>query len=96
MITVHREYRVSTKPEQYAHVEINPVGQLDVEMMGEQKHYVADFEHLSFSSHSHGVLIECQKVNSPWKMMLEKADAQELRHLVEDAQEEFEILMRDL
>lgn len=79
MITVHRDYRVSIKPERYAHVEINPVGKLDVEIKGQRQHYVADFEQLAFSSDEQGVALVCQKAHSPWKVMLATADAQELK-----------------
>ncbi|ELV8811293.1 hypothetical protein QNE21_002073 [Vibrio vulnificus] len=96
MITVHRDYRVSIKPERYAHVEINPVGKLDVEIKGQRQHYVVDFEQLAFSSDEQGVALVCQKAYSPWKVMLATADAQELKSLVKEAQEEYEILMRDL
>ncbi len=96
MITVHRDYCLSRRPDLHAHIEVNPVGKLKVELVELQKCHSTEFDDLSFESWGSETRI-CGKENAhKWQFKLAESDAKELSHLVEEASEEYEILMSDL
>ncbi len=50
MITVHRRYRVAGKPQLHAHVGVNPLGKLSVDVLETHQHHVAEFEQVKFEN----------------------------------------------
>lgn len=96
MITVHRHYRVAGKPQLHAHIEVNPLGRLCVDVMETHQHHVAEFEQVKFEKQSGHTRIVSTNKKRPWQLSLEEPDARELSHLIEDATDELERLMNDL
>ncbi|NOH47971.1 hypothetical protein F0262_07860 [Vibrio rotiferianus] len=96
MITVHREYCLSNSPDLHAHVEVNPVGKLEVEIVELHEHHTTEFDDLSFESSGAKTRICGKEDTVPWQFNLAKTDALELSHLVDEANEEYETLMSDL
>ncbi|PFG57920.1 hypothetical protein ATG66_0420 [Vibrio sp. ES.051] len=96
MIAVHRDYRLSNSSGLHAHVEVNPVGKLEVEIVELQERHTTEFDNLSFESCGCETRICGQDETTPWQVNLAVTDALELSHLVEEANEEYEILMNDL
>ncbi|MCG9577041.1 hypothetical protein [Vibrio tubiashii] len=96
MISVHREYELIDVNHSHAHVEINPIGLIDVEIMENKQHHQAEFSELSFQKVG-GHTRLCGKQNKkPWQLELDNKDAEEINRLIDQASEEFETLMRDL
>ncbi|MBR9788314.1 MAG: hypothetical protein GYB40_10300 [Vibrionaceae bacterium] len=96
MIAIHRDYCLSRRPDLHAHVEVNPVGKLKVEIVELQQCHSTAFDDLSFENRGNETCI-CGKENAaPWQFKLAVSDAKELSHLVEEASEEYETLMNDL
>ncbi len=50
MIAVHRDYCLSNSSELHAHVKVNPVGKLEVEIVELQERHITEFDDLSFES----------------------------------------------
>ena len=96
MIAVHREYCLSNSPDLHAHVEVNPVGKLEVEIVELRERHITEFEDLSFESRGVQTRICGKEDTVPWQFNLAKTDALELSHLVDEANEEYETLMSDL
>ncbi|NMS01521.1 hypothetical protein HKB36_00540, partial [Vibrio parahaemolyticus] len=48
MIAVHRDYCLSNSSELHAHVKVNPVGKLEVEIVELQERHTTEFDDLSF------------------------------------------------
>ncbi|GIA97768.1 hypothetical protein [Vibrio cholerae] len=96
MITVHRQYRVAGKPQLHAHVEVNPLGKLSVDVLETHQHHVAEFEQVKFEKQQGHVRIVSTNQKRPWQIALEAPDAQDLEHLMQDATNEYEQLMIDL
>ena len=96
MIAVHREYCLSNSPDLHAHVEVNPVGKLEVEIVELQERHITEFEDLSFESRGAQTRICGKEDTVLWQFILAKTDALELSHLVDEANEEYETLMSDL
>ncbi|CAE6943651.1 hypothetical protein ACOMICROBIO_LMKGKHOH_04731 [Vibrio sp. B1FIG11] len=44
MIAVHREYCLSNSPDLHAHVEVNPVGKLEVEIVELQERHITSLK----------------------------------------------------
>ncbi|GLR05656.1 hypothetical protein GCM10007906_32440 [Vibrio hyugaensis] len=96
MIAVHREYCLSNSPDLHAHVEVNPVGKLEVEIVELHEHHTTEFDDLSFENQGGETRIYGKENTVPWQFNLAKTDALELSHLVDEANEEYETLMSDL
>ncbi len=96
MIVVHRDYCLSRRPDLHAHIEVNPVGKLKVEIIELQKCHSTEFDDLSFESRGNETRICGSENADKWQFKLAASDALELSHLVEEASEEYEILMSDL
>ncbi|KLN64866.1 MULTISPECIES: hypothetical protein [Vibrio] len=96
MIAVHRDYELVGMNHSHAHIEINPTGLIDVEIMENKLHLQAEFSELSFKKVG-GHTRLCGKQNKkPWQVELENKDAEEINRLIDAASEEYETLMRDL
>ncbi|MDF2152702.1 hypothetical protein [Vibrio sp. CAU 1672] len=96
MIAVHREYCLSNRPGLHAHVEVNPVGKLEVEIVELHEHHTTEFDDLSFESRGGETRVCGKEATKPWQVKLAATDALELSHLIDEANEELETLMRDL
>ncbi|MEI8634374.1 hypothetical protein P4S72_24845 [Vibrio sp. PP-XX7] len=99
MIKVHRDYLTRDKHHRRAHVEVNPVGYLDIDIIGRNECYHCDFEYIYFENSGEKTKVighEQGKNNKVWQLMLSDQDARELTHLIEEANETYELLMKDL
>lgn len=96
MITVHREYSLQNCLGLHANVEINPTGKLDVNIVELDEYHSTDFCDLSFESHGGATRVCGKEGATPWQVNLARKDALELSYLVDEANEEYEILMSDL
>ena len=96
MLAVHRDYCLSSSPNLHAHVEVNPVGKLEIDIVELHEHHTTEFDDLSFESCGAQTRICGKEDTVSWHFNLTKTDALELSHLVEEANEEYETLMSDL
>ncbi len=96
MIAVHRDYCLSRRPDLHAHIEVNPVGKLRVEIVELQECHSTEFNDLSFENHGNETRVCGRDDENKWQFKLAISDADELSHLVDAANEEYEILMNDL
>lgn len=96
MIAIHRDYCLSRNPGLHAHIEVNPVGKLKVEIVEQQESHTTAFDDLSFVSSGGETRVSGKDDSTSWHFNLANSDARELSHLVEEASEEYEILMNDL
>ncbi|MGP8305937.1 hypothetical protein [Vibrio sp. YIC-376] len=96
MIAVHRDYCLSRHPDLHAHIEVNPVGKLNVEIVELHECHSTAFDDLSFECRGRETSICGKDSADNWQLKLAASDAIELSHLVEEASEEYEILMNDL
>lgn len=96
MITVYREYPLSNHPNLHARVEVNPIGQLDIEIVELCEKHSSEFDHLSFESKGSAICVCGKDQLSAWQLSLTNGDGQELSLLIDKANEEYETLMRDL
>ncbi|MEF1172551.1 hypothetical protein [Vibrio sinaloensis] len=94
MISVHRDYQLHDQ--NHAHVEINPVGLLDVDIKENKVHHQAEFSELSFRKVGQHTRLSAQGEQKPWQLELTNKDAEEINRLIDSANEELETLMRDL
>lgn len=96
MIAIHRKYSLSNRPNLHARFEVNPIGRLEVEIVELHERHSTEFEDLSFKSRGNTIEVCGKEERVPWQCGLAATDAQELSSLVEEANEEYEVLMRDL
>lgn len=96
MIAVQRQYSLPNTPELHARFAVNPIGKLEVEIIELNEHHSTDFEDLSFESKGCSIEVCGKEQAVPWRYDLTINDALELSTLVEEANEEYETLMRDL
>ncbi|WP_194437919.1 hypothetical protein [Vibrio fluminensis] len=96
MIATHRKYCLSNRPNLHAHFEVNPIGKLDVEIIELQEHHTTEFDDLTFKSKGNCIEVSGKEHSVPWQCNLAVSDALELSTLIEEANEEYEVLMRDL
>ncbi|MGL6261408.1 hypothetical protein [Vibrio sp. WXL103] len=99
MITKHRDYLIPNTKSFHAHVEINPVGEVDIDIIESRKHYHSSLEKLKFEPKGEKVkVVGCDESGGRkvWQLTLASTDALDLNHVIEEANDEYEILMRDL
>ncbi|CAM3585907.1 hypothetical protein VA7868_04314 [Vibrio aerogenes CECT 7868] len=97
MITVHRNYFMHDQNHNKAHFQVNPVGHLDIDIIGRNKFYHCELENVFFESQGERTKVTGREPGKrTWHVMLSTRDAAELTHLIEDAHEQFEVLMKDL
>ncbi|SHF07351.1 hypothetical protein [Vibrio gazogenes] len=98
MITIHRDYLlVHRGNKDHAHVKVNPVGHIDIELNSCQACYHSAFDDVHFEKTGQKTkLTGNDHSSSPWQVMLSDNDAKELNHLIEEANDVYETLMRDL
>lgn len=96
MISVHRDYQLQDKDHLHAHIEINPIGLLDVEIIENKQRHQAEFNDVSFKKIDGHTRLCAKQATKPWQLALTNRDAEEINRLIDAASEEFETLMRDL
>jgi len=100
MFAKHRSYVLVEKRHHHAHLTVNPIGILFIEIAEEHKKLEAEFEDLLFESNGKTTGLVCIKHGKQkhkcWHVVLSCDDAKELTKLINEAREEYEILMRDL
>ncbi|MCK6265455.1 hypothetical protein KP803_19530 [Vibrio sp. ZSDE26] len=96
MISVHRSYQLQDTNHPIAHIEVNPVGILDIEIKEKDIRHKTELSDVVFKPS--GVFTKlCGRENQKqWELELAVNDASELNKLIGDAHEEYEMLMRDL
>lgn len=100
MLAEYREFILLDSRARHANIRVIPTGVLEVSIQDENDKMQAEFAQLLFSSTGEKTelvcrnSVSCDDVN--WYLELSNADARELLQLIEQAEEEFEILMRDL
>ena len=100
LLTERRHYTLPGKKALHADVAVIPTGELEVDIKEKKDHLTAEFEELHFCCGRQQTDLVCQDQVGDhairWHIYLAKQDAEELEQLIENAEEEFEILMRDL
>lgn len=100
MLAEHRQFILPGQRERHANVTVIPTGELEVNIQEDANQLQAEFEELYFYSADNGTELVCkEQLGSDavrWHLHLANEDARELAKLIEMAEEEFEILMRDL
>lgn len=100
MYAKYRSYTLAGKSHLHAHLAVSPSGFLHVEIVENHRNLDAEFEDLCFENHGDTCGVDCVEHCQPkhkcWHIDLSRNDAKELTLLIDDAKEEYEILMRDL
>nr|WP_086937351.1 hypothetical protein [Thaumasiovibrio occultus] len=99
MLAKSRQYTLPGKPELHANVNVIPTGIVSVEIIERQHKVDAEFDQLTFESKGGVTRLVCysDKGKKPcWDLGMTNEDARDLAKLIETAEEELEILMRDL
>ena len=100
MYIKHRSYTLADKMHHHAHVAVNPAGFLHVDIIEVHQEFDAEFEDLRFEDNGKTTGLVCTDNCKPrhelWHVDLTCDDAKELDTLIQEAKEEYEILMRDL
>ncbi len=99
MLAKCRQYTLPGTPELHANINVIPTGMLHVEILEDRRCIDADFEQLSFKTHGRMTDLVCYSGSGKkesWNLGLSSEDARDLAKLIESAEEELEILMRDL
>ncbi|MGF1756532.1 hypothetical protein L4D76_01020 [Photobacterium sagamiensis] len=96
----HRSYILVGKVPRSAHLTVNHIGILYIEIVEGHKKLEAEFKDLLFEHDGKTTGLFCIKHGKPkhkrWHVDLACNDAKELKMLINDARDEYEILMRDL
>ncbi|UTV29941.1 hypothetical protein [Photobacterium atrarenae] len=100
MLAEHRQFILPGQKELHANIKVIPTGELEVNIQEEAHQFQAEFEELYFYTAGNSTELVCrEQLGSDavrWQLYLANEDARELAKLIELAEEEFEILMRDL
>ncbi|GMQ49014.1 hypothetical protein [Vibrio sp. 10N] len=98
MIKTHHNFLLSGSPQRHAHVHVNPVGEVDVDIVELDEHHNTEFTALKFQRSQHSTLLKGMEISDhkSWQISLNNRDADELNKIIERANEDFEQLMRDL
>lgn len=100
MYAKHRSYTLAGSTHHHAHLAVSPTGILSVEIEEEHKKLEAEFDDLCFSTHGKVTGLDCVEHCMPshtlWHIDLTPSDARDLTQLIDEAKEEYEIIMRDL
>lgn len=100
MFAKHRSYILAEKTHPKAYITVNPTGTLHIDVKDEKKALDGDFGDLLFKKNGKVTALFCMKHGKQkkhcWHIDLAREDAQELTRLIHEAEDEFELLMRDL
>ncbi|QUJ70262.1 hypothetical protein KDD30_19260 (plasmid) [Photobacterium sp. GJ3] len=100
MLAEHRQYLLPDGNGSHLDVTVIPTGFLEVEIMEEHDKYQAEFDELLFLANGKKTELVCRDHAGGecvrWQVKMASEDARELAKLIELAEDEFELLMRDL
>ncbi|MCQ1056870.1 hypothetical protein ACQKPX_11685 [Photobacterium sp. DNB23_23_1] len=100
MLAEHRHFILPGESKLHADVTISPVGELEVNILEQNNRLSGEFDQLYFYSEGKETELICknqlERDDVQWHLSLSSDDARELAKLIELAEEEYEILMRDL
>ncbi|MDX1302105.1 hypothetical protein [Photobacterium sp.] len=100
MLAEYRKFTLPGKAHLHASVKVIPTGEVEVFIKEKHDELHADFDELCFYSCGKNTELICKEHAGQdkvrWHIDLANEDARELAKLIESAEEEFEILMRDL
>lgn len=100
MMERHRNYILKSNKQLHASVNVIPTGLIEIEIIEKQQCHAAEFDHLHFERDGKLTTLVGENTSNgkpvQWQVPLANDDAKELEHLIEEATEELEILMRDL
>jgi hypothetical protein len=100
MTIKQRDYLIPNANRDHAHVEINPVGEVDIDIVESRKHYHANLDKVRFEHQGDKVKVvgfhDDGVKKSRWQLTLASRDALDLNFAIEEANDEMEILLRDL
>ncbi|GLT16862.1 hypothetical protein GCM10007938_06390 [Vibrio zhanjiangensis] len=96
MISTFRDYELRDTNHYHAHIEVNPIGVLDVDIIEKKEHHQTDLCDISFEKLAGKTRVKGKEAKHQWQLDLDDKDANELHQLISEANEEYETLMRDL
>lgn len=100
MLTERRQFILPGDTGFHADITVNPTGELDVNIVEKDNHLTGEFAELCFYTSGKKTELVCKDQHVPdtvrWHLLLASDDARELAKLIELAEDEYEILMRDL
>lgn len=98
MLAEHRQFVLPGENGRCADVYVNASGTIKVNLAHQNCTLEGDFDQLSFHVSGRKTELVCQRASDhqAWQVNLANQDARELALLIERAEDEFEILMRDL
>ncbi|WP_434360434.1 hypothetical protein NF212_07955 [Parasalinivibrio latis] len=101
MLAIHRDFVLENKAHHHVHVAVIPNGTLEIDVEESREHYCVDLDQIAFEQKGKITWMIC--IESPrhcdttqWKIPMCRKDAFDLAHLIDDAEDDLEILMRDL
>jgi hypothetical protein len=98
MIKTHRNFVLHGSNQRHAQIHVNPVGELDIDIVESNEHHNTELTELSFKRSRHSTLVKGFEVHDhkAWQITLNHRDADELSTIVKRANDDYEELMRDL
>ena len=93
LTTEHRHVILPKTQSQFADIYIKPTGSVKVVINDKSKIMLGEFHQLEIIQSNKKSRLSCQ---NKWELDLSQKDATELAILIKQAEEEFEILMKDL
>lgn len=99
MFGIHRDYIIQNQHHFHAHIEVNPIGRLECEILESRENHNVEFDQISFENIEGATKLtgyDEKGQSGAWCLLLTDKDALELSNLISLAKEEYEILMCDL
>ncbi|CAH0525476.1 hypothetical protein [Vibrio hippocampi] len=98
MIKFHCNVLLHGSQSYHAEVHINPIGEVDIDILESKQHLSSEFDQLKFQRKRSGTQLQgVEQVNQkPWHIELAHQDAKQVSRLIKNANEEYEQLMCDL
>ncbi|WP_318480173.1 hypothetical protein [Photobacterium leiognathi] len=97
MYIEHKHFKLPNNSSE-VDVYISPTGSIQFMIEGKEKVLEGDFHKLAFKKIESGVdlVYKSRSVKSSWDIILSKKDAELISRMIDEADENFEIIMRDL
>ncbi|PSV26969.1 MULTISPECIES: hypothetical protein [unclassified Photobacterium] len=97
MYIEHKHFKLPNNTSE-VDVFISPTGDIEVMIEGNQQVLKGDFHHLSFKIINTGVdlIYKTRSKKSSWDIILTQQDAETVSKMMNEADEYYEIIMRDL
>lgn len=98
MIKTHRNFVLHGNHQRHAQIHVNPVGELDVDIIESNEHHNTELAEISFKRSQHSTLVKGFEIgdHKAWQIALNNRDADELNTIIQRANDDYEELMRDL